>query len=292
MTSLIQRSPFRQLAHAYGSLLSLAGSGQEISRSLARIAAALAEQAAATPAPAPAPAEKMDIDVHRRFGFDLMLDKSSLVDRTVIETGQWEPQQLHFLSQLAEHFRGQRNTVFLDIGSYWGLYSFMMLKTRIFDQILAFEADGHNFAQLQTNVFLNRAAREIKAANLAVTDRDHTLHVWDSLAHPDGNRGGVGIAEPGVHFPITAVQAVAIDSYLPLSGANLLIKIDVEGHEKEVIAGLARTVRDNKVIMQVEIYEPQMAVAIPLLEGLGLRRLQQIEHDFYYTNIAPSELGR
>jgi FkbM family methyltransferase len=220
-----------------------------------------------------------------------MLDRASLVDRTVIETGEWEPAQVSFFTSLAEHFRGQKNNVFLDIGAYWGLYSFLFMKTGIFDQIFAFEADAHNFAQLQTNVFLNRSARQIKAFNRAVSEKDQMMYVWDSLSHPDGNRGGVGMVHKEFHLPTSPVEAVTIDSFLPLKDANLMIKVDVEGHEQHVLSGMEKTLRENRVIIQIEIYEPQQAVTFPMLEEMGMRCIHRIDHDFYYTNIGQDILG-
>jgi FkbM family methyltransferase len=297
-------TPFRQMTRAYSSLLALNSATEEIARGVAHISSKLADYAkppgTANPPLEPEPRTATEptvlqfheVDVYGRLGHQFMLDRASLVDRTVIETGRWEPQQVSFFTNLAEHFRGQKNNVFLDIGAYWGLYSFLFLKTGIFDQIVAFEADAHNFAQLQSNVFLNRAARQIKAFNRAVSAKDQTMYVWDSLTHPDGNRAGVGMVHKEFHLPTVQVEAVAIDSFLPLMDANLVIKVDVEGHEQHVLTGMEKTLRENRVIMQIEVYEPQQAATFPMLESVGLRRIHQIDHDFYYTNIAPDILGR
>ncbi len=118
------------------------------------------------------------------------------------------------------------------------------------------------------------------------------MHVWDSLSHPDGNRGGVGMVHEQFHLPTSTIDAVMLDSFLPLSNANLVIKIDVEGHEQHVLAGIEDTVKNNRILMQIEVYELQQAVVFPMLEKMGLRRIHQIDHDFYYTNIAADILGR
>jgi FkbM family methyltransferase len=304
MNKLHLMTPFRQMTRAYSSLLALNTATEEIARVVTHIAATLPLQPRdagtgrpTTASAAPAASEHAvlppkNVDVYGRLGYQFMLDRASLVDRTVIETGEWEPAQVSFFTNLAEHFRGQKNNVFLDIGAYWGLYSFLFMKTGIFDQIFAFEADAHNFAQLQTNLFLNRSARQIKAFNKAVSAKDEMMYVWDSLTHPDGNRAGVGMVHKEFHLPTSQVEAVTIDSFLPLKNANLVIKVDVEGHEQHALAGMEKTLRENRVIMQIEIYEPQQAVTFPMLEKMGMRRIHQIEHDFYYTNIGQDVLGR
>jgi FkbM family methyltransferase len=154
----------------------------------------------------------------------------------------------------------------------------MFMKTGIFDRIFAFEADAHNFAQLQTNVFLNRSARDIKAFNRAVSEKDQMMYVWDSLSHPDGNRGGVGMVHKEFHLPTSQVEAVTIDSFLPLADANLMIKVDVEG-TNSVLSGMERTLRVS-VLMQMKSTNPS-----------GRRRCWKNghtlhapdRHDFYYA---------
>ncbi|WEF35777.1 FkbM family methyltransferase [Pseudoduganella chitinolytica] len=281
----------RQLTRAYGSLLSLADAAQSMKGSLGVLAAVAREQHGGILAPAPVaqPAERIggtqQVDIHVKLGLQLLLDRSSLVDRTVIETGSWEPGQVAYMTGLAQRYRSLDKPVFLDIGAYWGLYSLLMAKTKIFQEIHTFEADAFNFGQLQANLFLNRASRDIRALNKAVSLREGMIDVWDSLGHPDGNRGGVGIAARGVHFPISEVECVTVDKFLHLQDRDILVKIDVEGHERDVLLGMEATLRNNRVIMQVEIYEPQMAGVLPILESYGMRRFHQIDHDFYYTNI-------
>ncbi|MEM5405813.1 FkbM family methyltransferase [Paraburkholderia unamae] len=291
-------TPFRQIYRAYSTLMGLRGSVEALSQRLDKMAQELAPVAPSIERMSPKIdvieekiSQKKPVDLYDRHGFTFMLDRSSLVDRTMIETSQWEPGQVELFTRLMEHFRGAQSNVFLDIGSYWGLYSFLAVKSRIFDKIYAFEADPSNFAQLQANVFLNRAANEIKAFNKAVSAKAGFLNVWNSFTHTDGNRAGVGIVSEDFPHPTSRVESVMIDEFLGLKEANLAVKIDVEGHELAVLSGMERTIRDNRVIMQVEIYPEQQAAVFPLLERLGLRRINQIEHDFYYTNINESTLG-
>lgn len=295
-------TPFRQIYRAYNTLIGLRESVASLSNRVDRIAEEVAPVAPHVESIAPklddiigavgslqqtiALNSKKAVDLYERHGFTFVLDRSSLVDRTMIETSQWEPGQVDYFTRLMEHFRGSTDTVFLDIGSYWGLYSFLAVKSRIFEKIYAFEADPNNFAQLQGNVFLNRAASEITAFNKAVSKEPGFLHVWNSMTHTDGNRGGVGIVAEDFPHPTSRIESVTLDGFLGLKNRNIVIKIDVEGHELEVLSGMEQTVRDNRIIMQVEIYPAQQAAVFPLIEQrLGLRRINQVEYDFYYTNI-------
>lgn len=234
---------------------------------------------------------KKPIDLYDRLGLTLLLDESSLVDKCVIDSGTWESDQLAYISGLTERFRKFDKPMFLDIGSYWGLYSLLAMKSGAFAEQYAFEADRHNFAQLQSNLFLNKAAGRIRAVNKAISEKEGTLNFWDSNDHPDGNRAGVGVIawdEARVGYP---VDAVSIDAFVPVTGRHILMKLDVEGHETQVLRGLTQTVANNKVVMQVEIFEQHHDQVFAEVERLGLRTIHTIYPDHYVTNMSVAELG-
>jgi FkbM family methyltransferase len=230
--------------------------------------------------------------VYRRLGYRFLLDGRSSVDRKIIVMNRWEPKQMDYLTKAVECFRGRENPLFLDIGAYFGVYSFLMLKTRIFGRIVAFEADSHNFAQLQANMFLNHATHAISAQNLAVSDRDGTVHILDSTQHPLGNRGGTSMASPDHEGRKFETKAITIDSHLNLRGAWLAIKIDIEGHEPAALKGMEQTLRENRVVMQVEAYAGTEKEVFDLLQTYGMRHLKTIDYDHYFTNISEFELSK
>lgn len=231
------------------------------------------------------------LDIYSRFGLQLLLDSSSLVDKCVIDTGTWEAEQLAYMAELTERFRKFDKPMFLDIGSYWGLYSFLAMKSGVFAEQYAFEADRHNFAQLQANLFLNRATGRIKAVNKAVSDAEAVLKFRDSTTHPTGNRAGASVIGWEEDFEGYPVDAVPIDLAVGTAGRHMLMKLDVEGHEAPVLRGMAQTVANNKVVMQVEIFEQHHDQVFAEVEKLGLRTIHTIYPDHYLTNMSVAELG-
>lgn len=211
----------------------------------------------------------------------------------VMERGVWEGDQVRQLTQLAENFRGRTNVAFLDLGSYWGYYTFMMWKTGVFNRIYAFDADVCNFAQLQANIFLNKLEGVVHARNAAVSDSNGILTLQSSRSHSDGNRGAARVLTAGEAqgIPHTRqIEAIAIDDVLELSGGHLVIKMDVEAHEAEALTGLRRTIKSNQVFLQVEIYQEQSAKVMPVIRELGLRQVASIYPDFFFTNVPIGEL--
>lgn len=305
---LIEWTPLRQLARAYGSLLSIAAAADELPKmrrslgELADIRRALQAQAApaanvlapvtaAEPAPAPEPAAAHRLDIHSEFGLRLLLDRESMVDRHVLESGDWEREQLDYMAWLTERLRGKGRTLFLDIGSYWGLYTLLAHRSGAFDRLVAVEADRHNFAQLQANLLLNGAAKSVACVNKAASHDCDDLHFMDSAQHPDGNRAGAGVLPPDSELPSYVVPATTVDALVTEQGAYILGKIDVEGFEAYVLRGMAETVRNNKVVLQVEIFELNKEAADKEIAQLGLRQIHALYPDYYLTNMSADELG-
>jgi len=296
--ALSQRTPFRQMARLYGAILGVSQSlavlarkdGRDDLRQTERELAEIKEALHAL-APVPPEVETEDVALHSLLGFRLLLDRKSLVDRHLIATGEWEAEQFAYLAWLSERFRGMPHAVFVDIGAYWGLYSLVAHRSGVFNQIIAFEADRHNHAQLQTNLLLNNALKAVRTVHKAVGATDGTLFMRDSTSHPDGNRGGVGVAREDEGLPGVHMDATTVDTAVPVKGSHILIKIDVEGFEAKVLRGMTDLVANNKVVMQVEIFDIHMADAAVEIKRLGLRQIHCVHPDYYLTNMTVDELG-
>lgn len=228
-------------------------------------------------------------DQDRRVGiFDyrelrLLLDPTSFVDQQIILYGAWEPAQLNYLFELVMEYDRQEKRTFLDIGAYFGLYSLLAAKTGLFSEIFAFEADRYTFGQLQGNIFLNKFERSIFARCAAISDHSYEGNFWESRYHPEGNRGGVGLAF-APSSETTRVQCLALDEVLDFSDRSLVIKVDVEGHEIHALSGMKRLLSENSVTLQVEAYEASQKPLFELAEKLKLRHLNTIDVDHYFVN--------
>lgn len=221
-----------------------------------------------------------------RMGLSLFLDPTSLVDRAIIDLGSWDKDHLDYMIQNAlKYARSSRNMVFLDIGAYFGIYSMVMARTSLFNKIVAFEADQLNFRQLCANLLPNDPSCFIEPRYIAVSDRPGEAMFESSLFHPEGNRGGVGINEQGTRMDADklVVATDAIDNLVPLEGRKIFAKIDVEGHELKVVAGMRQTIARNQVFLQIETFD-QTHELTQLMTDMGCRLMHQIGHDFYFTN--------
>ena len=219
-------------------------------------------------------------NLYARGGFLLLLDSASIVDRAVIKQGDWEPHLREKLFGYANRYFGDRDQVFIDVGSYFGLYAIHASRNAGFSSIYAFEADPLNFAQLQANLFLNRLVGRIEARNLFIDAASGHVEMTKSSAM-SGNRGGVGRYNEKENQQI--VRSAALDDILDFRDRRLVIKVDVEHAEFEVLKGMRRLLTENHVVLQIE--SSLQDAIISACAALGLQYLESL-HDHYFTTEA------
>ncbi len=217
-------------------------------------------------------------EIVSRDGLFLLLDQSSVVDRYVLEKGDWEPELRRRLFELTSELDFGPDAVFLDIGAYFGLYALHAAKSGRFREIHAFEPDKLNFAQLQACLFLNRAVERITAHNIYVGDKSGVAEMTKSSAMI-GNRGGAG--RYGEKENQATVRVDAIDNLVNYAGRDIVAKIDAENGEFDVLAGMRDTIARNRMLLQIECgsIEGLKAHCTPL----GLRHIESVG-DHFFTN--------
>jgi len=211
---------------------------------------------------------------------------SQVVDRTIIESGNWEAEQQNFLLSTARSLISDLacEAIFMDVGAYFGLYALRMARSGLFQRIIAIEGDRRNYAQLRANVFINALDRKIECLEIAVSDHVWDMHFRYSEESPEGNRAGVGHTEHDLHLA-EKKKTVPIDDVVSASGSLIVAKIDVEGHELRAIRGMRRLIANNSVLLQVECFDTATQSHEQFLPPLGLRRINRISIDSYWTNI-------
>lgn len=220
-------------------------------------------------------------------GFALLLDRKVPLDDRIFAGKGYETKQsdrLFSMIKAVHDIRGKR--YFLDVGAHWGLYSLLAHQSGWFDHIIAFEPDPLNRAQLHAQLFLNDLANQIEVRGVALSDSTGSADFLRSQAHSLGNRGGVGLKERTRNDdPSTVVVPIdKLDNQLRIRGDVVFMKVDVEGHERHVLAGAEALLAHNQVVLQVECFEPDRTLNLGILERLGYRKLDEIGPDLFFTN--------
>lgn len=169
-----------------------------------------------------------------------------------------EPELLHLPKVLS------RCRVAIDIGANNGLYSYYLARHS--DAIKAFEPQP-----LLCDMLRAWNHPKVETFNVGLSDKSGTMTL-----HVPKDSMGKGLA------PLASFRKLpnSIEYQVPvrrLDDYNFkdvdFIKIDVEGHETEVLRGALKTIHDNKPILLVEIeqrhLERPIADTFREIEGLG-----------------------
>lgn len=209
-------------------------------------------------------------------GLRWLLDVQTLGDRQMAVWGEFEEGQFNYLSQL---IATQRPDVFLDIGAFAGYYA-IRLRHRFPDiEVHAFEPHPRNRNQLCANLFLNDMSGKITVHALAVGDKKETATIAYASVR---NRGNAMIGRGDVES--FAVEVMPLDEALTFKNKIIFMKIDVEGYEQKVLAGMQEILKNNKCVMQVECWDENQEEFNRFVKELGLHAIHKIHWDHYLTN--------
>lgn len=162
----------------------------------------------------------------------------------------FERPDLDFLIKLIiDNLKGGKRTLFLDIGANVGTYSVtignLFKKTKNL-KILCFEPDLENFEMLKRNIKINKLFNLVEIYNFALSNKDS----WAYILHDDFNPGGSKISSK----KSSKIKTRKLDSLsLDFNNYEIVIKIDVEGHEQQVLEGSRNSLLSaKKVTIAVE----------------------------------------
>lgn len=214
----------------------------------------------------------------RRGGLRWRLHRAhDAIDRALLYQGSWEAAQLNHLGNWLAR---ERAHMFLDVGAYFGLYALTMQNAFPALECHAFEPHTENCAKLQAQCARNSCGKRIHVHRLALGARPGAAQLW---ARADGQMAHVGIAArpaPAVKTETVAVQP--LDAVLAVRGKCIALKIDVEGHELELLQGMTNLLQHNRVLMQMEVWNWRERRA--RIESFGLRLWGHIGQDYYLAN--------
>ena len=213
-----------------------------------------------------------------------LLNPNNPIDREIYLKDKYESDQITFLEKKIEE---NDIKIFIDIGAHMGFYSINLSKKKI--NIYAFEPILENFTQLKKNILVNKIYN-IKTYNCALSNIRKLVTMWV----PDKKRtGGFAIFNKDdealkkyemKNINTKIIQSDMGDKLLDIKKSIIAIKIDVERHEEEVLHGISNLLRDNKIIIQIEIFDERKKKIFSLLESKDYYLINTIKNDYYFTN--------
>lgn len=190
------------------------------------------------------------------FGLQYQGNLNNSIEFDIYHYGAFEKPLLYFLRDTLQALRasgdGTHPQVFTDIGANIGQHSLFM--SRIADQVYAFEPYAPVRDRLQFHLQLNQV-RNVQVHAVGLSERDELLPFFA----PTGRNQGIGSFDASTVSKGNRVagnlQLVNGDSYLETQGMQppTLLKIDVEGFEKQVLHGLRQTLAAARPVLVTEI---------------------------------------
>jgi len=160
------------------------------------------------------------------------------VARDYFNTGFYER---GYIDWVIENFVfGDKNII--DIGAHIGWYSVAFAKKA--NHVYSFECSPKSFNYLCANIALNNVDYKITKYNCALSNEFGTTNFYIRDPNDGGGNGISKFEYDNIHnTPHITVEKNTLDSY---NLTNIgFIKIDVEGHEKEVLEGSVETIKRN-----------------------------------------------
>jgi len=202
---------------------------------------------------------------------------------TLLRSGNVEDTQRHKLSALIVRTKAD---MFLDIGAFIGVYALTIRKQFPQLEVHAFEPHPMHYAMLAANALLNGWLDQMHL---------HPLGLGDKNEHTDilfkGPGASIALARNPEAFPKVfrqtawqqekcKVELRRLDSLLAVKGRVIAAKIDAEGFEQEVLRGMPNLLANNKMVLQIELWNPKQS--IPKMEAFGLKYLGHVAGDDHY----------
>ena len=219
-------------------------------------------------------------------GIDLYLDFLDPIDREIILFNEFENPEIEFL---INEIKEKKLNYFLDIGSNCGYYSFKIAEKVSNISIFSFEPNPEAYFKFSKSLLKNsKLSNKIKLENFGLSNENKKLKMQSMIKFGYAQTGGSAVIEKSINEKYHEFYAdfKIGDEYLNLSNKYLAMKIDVEGHELNVLQGLKKTLDSNKCILQIEIFNSNFEKVENYLNALGYNNFNIVQErsNYFYSN--------
>ena len=149
------------------------------------------------------------------------------------------------------------------------------------------------YAEINSKFILNSKIKGKEFISIAVTPLSDKKQIIDLWVTDVNKTGGFSVYDEQDEElkkynsnSITTIKGLCdrADNILTLKDNRIAIKIDVERHEENVLVGMKKILDQNKILMQIEIFDTRKDRIFSLLKKSGFRLINNIEKDYYFKN--------
>jgi len=186
--------------------------------------------------------------------------------------------------EIEQHFKFSQG-IFLDIGAHIGKWSIFVAKSSPEIVVYSFEPNPIVFKYLQENIKLNQL-KNIIPINLGVSSKKEKLCFY----MPETMTSTAKIVSCSTNKDVIEIETTSIDEFIHKTKINplkiTLIKIDVEGHEFEVLKGMKKLLKmlpnDIKIICEI-LEDKNINLILKFMKKLGyIHKVLETQTDYLF----------
>ncbi len=219
-------------------------------------------------------------------GVNMFLDFLDPIDRQIILHKEFEDLEINFLiKQIDKH----EMNYFIDVGANCGYYSVKIAKE--FEKIIVLSFEPNPDAYLKFSKTLSKnilLSKKITLKNYGLSDKSSKLKMQSLVKFGYAQTGGSSVVkdnELDKHFTFFAKFKNG-DEKIKIKDRKIAIKIDVEGHEINVLNGIKNILKNNKCVIQIEIFDRNYKYVNNYLSKIGYSKFYKIKKrlNYFYKN--------
>jgi FkbM family methyltransferase len=216
----------------------------------------------------------------------LLLRATNHLDRLFLSNMPFEAEQIEYL---IEKIKEHNADIFVDVGANMGLYSLTLAKADTnLKRIIAIEAQKENYNHLCGNIFLNGVDDCIEARCIGASSTPGNVRFLKNKGNSTGTSRIQATAPASTkfhNFEEHTIEVETLDNLLgSMTGKTLFFKIDVEGHEYDVLRGMPQLMKNNRCFFQIEILDNTEKALSAILADFGLQKVHSIGRDVYFRS--------
>ena len=217
----------------------------------------------------------------------LFINIKDPIDKIIFYKNEYEEKQIKFLY---DWVKKNKPNIFIDIGANFGIYSLRISKLFQILKVIAFEPVLTTFNKLKMNIKINNLGRRIKTYNIGLSNTNGLKKMVALKRRNYIQSGGFSFNIPKrklTNEEITQYhKTIKGDGILKFKKKKIVIKIDVEGYENKVLFGIKNLLNNNKILLQIEIFDDNLKKINKFLLEKKFKLIKKFNKtsDYFYIN--------
>ena len=191
---------------------------------------------------------KYQYNINYYYSFNFSGNINNYIEWNIFFMGGYEKAELALYRKVLENI--YKDPFMLDIGSNNGTHSLYL--SRYCNKIFSFEPDTSIYKLLNRNIQLNRI-QNIEIFNLAISDLNKKNQIFYCANDFNLGNGSLNKEHKLNNKKRILVSTIKGDEICKKVSKVDFIKIDVEGHELNVLEGLRKTIEEFSPTIAIEI---------------------------------------